>query len=95
MCEVYKHFSCDWASCLDYSDNSMLELFLSESYGDVSCKPDNGYYVGKKMLNVNVAMWKEDIEKGLLFKFELYNDSGLPNWWLDKVLKNIISNIGP
>jgi len=86
---VYKYFSRSWLECSDYSEESMLELFLSESYGDVHCKPSNGYYIGKKMLNVTVAMWKEDIERGLLFKRELYDDNDLPDWWLDKVLKNI------
>ena len=89
MCEVYKHFSKDWNDCSDYSEDSMLELFLSESYGDVSCNQLNGYYIGKKMLNVTVAMWKEDIKYGTLFKCELYDDPDLPDWWLDKVLKNI------
>ncbi len=88
MCEVYKHFSKDWEHCLDYSEESMLELFISESYGDVSCDPKNGYYVGKKYLNLTVSMWFEDIPKGLLFKFELYDDPSLPDWWLDKIFKN-------
>lgn len=87
MCEIYKHFSKDWTHCCDYSEESMLELYISESYGDVHCKPNNGYYIGKKYLNLTVAMWLEDIEKGLLFKSELYDDSQLPDWWLDKIFK--------
>jgi len=87
MCDVYKHFSKDWKSMCDYSEESMLELFISESYGDVKCEPNNGYYIGKQYLNVSVAMWKEDIPKGLLFIKELYQDPDLPDWWLDKVFK--------
>lgn len=87
MCEVYRYFSQDFKNFVDYSEESMLELFLSESYGDVDCKSTNGFYVGKRWLNVCVTMWKEDIEKGLLFKKELYEDETIPNWWLDKIFK--------
>lgn len=89
MCELYKHFSKDWEGYLDYSEDMMKELFFSESYGDVSCSPKNGYYVGKKQLNLTVSMWREDIIKGYLFKCELYNDHNYPHKWLDKVLKDI------
>ena len=67
----------------------MLELFLSESYGDVECKPNNGYSLGKKWLSVNVEMWKEDLQKGNVFLWELYEDDDIPSWWLDKVFKKI------
>jgi hypothetical protein len=87
MFEIYKHFSKDWQHCLDYSEESMLELYHSESYGNVICNPNNGYYVGKKWCNVVIKMWKEDIESGILFKHELYSDPDLPDWFLDKVLK--------
>jgi len=40
-----------------------------------------------KWCNVVIKMWKEDIEKGLLFKYELYNDPEIPDWFLDKVFK--------
>jgi hypothetical protein len=71
----------------DYSDDKMLELFLSESYPDVECSKDNGYYIGKRWMTVTLSMWKEDIANGLLFKSELYSDNYFPHWWLDKVLK--------
>ena len=73
---------------MDYSEESLLELYLSESYGDIGCKKNNGYYVGKKYLNVCVSMWKEDMEKGTLFIGELYSDVNLPVWWLDSVFKS-------
>ena len=38
-------------------------------------------------MGVTISMWKEDIKKGYLGKKELYDDPNLPNWWLDKVLK--------
>ena len=83
MCEVYRLFSKDWEHCLNFDDDMMVELYYSESYGDeVSDK--NGYYIGKRYLNLTVTMWKEDIQKGLLRKQELYDDV-FPHWWLDKV----------
>jgi len=87
MYEVYKYFSRDWENCLDYSEESMLEIYISESYGDTECKDNNGYYVGKKWCNVVIKMWKEDIESGILFKCELYNDPEIPDWFIDKVFK--------
>ena len=89
MAEVYRIFSKDWSHVLDYSDSMMIELYNAESYG-CSVSKDNGYSVGKTYLNVHVKMWKEDIEKGLLHKRELYEDGSFPHWWLDSVLKNIV-----
>jgi hypothetical protein len=63
----------------------MIELYYSESYGD-DVSDRNGFYVGKRYLNLQVNMWKEDIEKGFLRKFELYEDGKYPHWWLDRVL---------
>jgi hypothetical protein len=85
MSELYRHFSNDWKECLDYSEESLREMYNSETHGD-PVSSTNGFYVGKRWLNVSVKMWKEDIEKGLLFKQELYNDPNYPHWWLDKVL---------
>jgi hypothetical protein len=67
------------------SDEMMIELYYSESYGD-DVSDRNGFYVGKRYLNLQVNMWKEDIEKGFLRKFELYEDGKYPHWWLDRVL---------
>ena len=88
MCKLYVHFSKDWIECLDYSEDSMLELYYSESYGD-DVSDNNGYYIGKKYLNLTVSMWKEDIKLGYLFQCELYNDSNFPNEWLDKIFKKL------
>lgn len=85
MSEIYKVFSRDWQHCCDYSDESLLEMFHSETHGD-PVSPTNGFYIGKKWLNVSVKMWKEDMEKGLLFPGELYNDPQYPHWWLNSVL---------
>lgn len=85
MSELYRRFSKDWQHILDYSDQSLLELFLSESYGTEIHNELNGFYVGKKWLNVTTSMWLQDIEQGLLFKQELYQDPNLPHWFLDKI----------
>jgi len=85
MCEVYRYFSRHWEHVLDFSDESLVELFNHESYG-TPCSPKNGFLVGKQHLNVNVAMWKEDIIKGVLFKQELY-DGEFPTWWLDSIFR--------
>lgn len=33
-------------------------------------------------------MWREDLENGTIFKWELYTDGRFPVWWLDSVLNN-------
>ena len=86
MCEIYRIFSEPWKDICNFSDQSMLELYYSESYGD-PIDDGNGFFLGKKWLNVTVAMWKEDIAAGNLHIFELYDDPRLPDWWLDKVFK--------
>lgn len=82
MCVLYKHFSLD----LDFSADAKLELYLQESFGIGFTNPRNGFALGKQQLNLNVTMWLEDLKKGTLFKFELYEDSLYPDWWLDKIL---------
>jgi hypothetical protein len=84
MAEIYRLFSKDWEHELDFSEQMLLELYYSESFGEMISN-QNGYYHGKRMLNLTVTMWKEDIERGLLRKFELYED--FPKEWVDKVLK--------
>lgn len=80
-------FSKDWEDCLDFSDEMLIELFNGESYG-TRISPKNGFSVGKKWLNLNISMWPEDMEKGNLQLWELYEDPKFPHWWLDKVFKS-------
>jgi hypothetical protein len=92
MCEVYKIFGRHHLAELDFSEDALVELFNLETYGEKRCgsiKPTNGFYHGKRLLNVTVSMWKEDMEgknKSLL-KFELYEDPMFPHWWLDSIFK--------
>jgi hypothetical protein len=90
MCVVYVNFSKEWEHMCDYSDESMMEMFVYESFGEGSPDNTNGYFLGKKWMDVSVEMWREDIEKGLLFKQELYDCPHLPDWWIKKVLKDVV-----
>ena len=86
MTELYKMFAHDWEHLLDFSEDSLIEMYYGEVHGE-PISPTNGYNVGKTYLSVNVAMWKEDIPKGLLFKKELYEDPKFPHWWLDSIFE--------
>lgn len=70
----------------------LYELYQSESFGG-RCSPRNGYYHGKKWMDVAIASWREDIRLGTLLLFELYQDDTFPHWWLDKVFSNRYSVI--
>lgn len=92
MSEIYRYFGRpeDHPS-LDFSDEAMINLYNHESYG-TSLSEKNGFAVGKKFLNLQVTMWREDLRRGWLAKFELYEDPNLPHWWLDSVLDNVYTN---
>lgn len=92
MAQVYKIFGENkFTTNLDFSANAAKEMFEFESTGKGNLESSifsnkvNGYYYGKKMLNITVAMWKEDITKGLLFIVELYQDKKFPHWWLNRI----------
>lgn len=88
MSELYKMFAhSEEETYLDFSDEALLELYNYESYGGQTCHRLNGFMHGKKWLNLNVTMWKEDIEQGYLFLRELYEDPKFPHWWLDGIFK--------
>lgn len=100
MCEIYRIFADPWKDACDFSNTSMKEMFDYESSGigtieingfNVTGKKANGYAVGKKWLNVTVAMWFEEADNyGLIQLLErLYNDKNFPHWWLDKVFNRI------
>ena len=88
--EVYKIF----AEKGDFSEQAAQEMYDYETFGKGTLKntifgvPTNGYFIGKKFMNITLAMWQEDIEDGLLAKFELYEDGKYPHSWLNEVLKN-------
>ena len=88
--ELYKWFGKDWTG-LDWSDQALIDAYNGESFGTPTkeelLRSRNGYYIGKQWMGVSVSMWKEDLGKGYLCKWELYEDPNLPHWWLDQVLK--------
>ncbi len=85
MCEIYLIFSKDeYSDCASFTDQDKLELFYAETFGD-KCSEKNGYAIGKKWMDVNIAMWIEDNRKGELYVPELYGNK-FPSWWLNKVL---------
>ena len=83
MSELYRTFS---EEQFDFSEEKLFELFMNETYGE-PVSPDNGFYVGKSRLNITVEMWRQDIRDGLLFKFELLEDTRFPEWWLVPLLR--------
>ena len=86
MAELYKLFASDWIHALDFSDQALLDLYNQESYGG-TVSQNNGYAHGKKWLNLHVTDRKQDINDGILYKFELYEDPLFPHWWLDNIFK--------
>jgi hypothetical protein len=92
MSEVYRKFVKDWEDCLDLSDAALIEMYNAESFGG-EVASNNGFYHGKKWLNVQVASWKDDLislnnirdNRKTLFINELYEE--YPHWWLDSIFK--------
>jgi hypothetical protein len=86
MVPLYRYFAREWSHCLDFSDDALYEMYDNESCGIGTISPDNGFYHGKKWMNVTIAMWREDMCI-TLWPHELYDDPDLPHWWLDKMFK--------
>lgn len=85
MGNVYKFFAKDYPET-DFSDNAMLAMFRAETYGgeykfgyyDRTDGKFNGYAVGKHLMDIQIAMWYEDLSQfGQLTKFELMTDPQL------------------
>lgn len=84
MSNVYKLFTDHFDTLAEFSDHSLIEMYNGETHGTPVSKY-NGFFIGKKRLNITIKMWKEDLKLGNLSRYELYNDR-FPHWWLDKVL---------
>lgn len=94
MAEIYRSFSGNRPN-LDFSDDAAAEMFAWESRGEgdlalglFNLRPDgryNGYAVGKHLMNVTVAMWRQDLRDGLLLHSDLEQE--FPAWFLDRVLR--------
>jgi hypothetical protein len=87
MSEVYRIFSSPWKQILDFSDEALVDMYQYETHGvSIRDQNKNGFYVGKQWMDVNIKMWREDIQTGILTKHELYSDNTFPRWWLEKIL---------
>lgn len=75
MAKIYKRFASPWPNC-DFSEEAKLAQFLAESQGHKlpESSVPNGYALGKKVMDVTVAAWKEDMALGLLCAGELLDD---------------------
>lgn len=83
MSKLYEHFGSDFRDYLDFSEDALYEIYAHESEGK-KVSHTNGYYAGKRWLNVTVAMWKEDLWV-TLFPWELGTDPNYPRWFLESV----------
>lgn len=87
---LYRRFAKDWEDCCDFSEQSLMDMYISESLGSIRLEMTknsegkyNGYFVGKKWLDVMLATWAEDIRDGILFKSEIleeYDDPIITNF---------------
>lgn len=58
-------------------------MYNSESFGTPVDERKNGFYIGKQYLTITVNGWREDIAKGQLKLWELYEDPRIPDWYLE------------
>lgn len=85
MGELYRFFAKQWD--VDFSNEAAADMFRYESYGGDPPPASNGYALGKKWMDVTVAMWREDIEAGLLYRFELLET--FPDWFVERVTSGV------
>ena len=90
MIPIYEYFGSKGSNILDWSEDALYSIYYFESIGRGSgdLKPDNGYAYGKKLMDISISMWKEDLYV-TLWPWELYEDPNLPDWWLDKLFKKM------
>ena len=88
MAEMYKRFAVDFQFA-DFSEKAKEDMYLFESKGTpLPAGIENGYALGKKWMDVTIAMWREDLKSGILFRHELLDNSqgdGYPEWFLTKI----------
>lgn len=84
----------EYDSYRDFSEQALEEFYINESHGkEFSIVRSNGkmnaYIEGQKWFNLTkTEYWKSDIKSGELKKEELYGGN-IPDWFLDKVLKDV------
>lgn len=91
MIPLYEMFAKEFSSdTIDFSDKAKEDMYRYETCGEGFVDERNGYFLGKKILNLQVTSWKEDMKNGLLYFKELYDNPNYPKWWLNSVLKGSI-----
>lgn len=92
ICPVYEYFASSFD--VDLSDEAKVRFYNYETFGTPIVKyyepyngMFNGYAVGKHWMDVNMAMYKEDLLARNLTKFEIYSDPDVP-----QVVKDWISD---
>lgn len=92
---LYKKFCVD-QHLYDWSDEALLVAYRWETRGEedeslgggIFDGSKNGYVAGKKWLGVQITMWIEDINDGILTKNELYEEMPEYKDWLKNVLSS-------
>jgi hypothetical protein len=86
MAEMYKRFAMTDYPDADWGLEAAAALYNYESRGVPMPPSDrlNGFLLGKKVMDITVAMWKEDIPSMGLTVDELLSD-GYPEWFLKQV----------
>jgi len=84
MAELYKRFAKDYPQA-DFSKQAAEDMYTHETYGiPMPVKAQlNGYMQGKKLMDITISMWKEDIKNGVLSIKELKEDN-YPEWFLKR-----------
>jgi hypothetical protein len=84
MATMYWRFSKD-GHHVDFSEEAAVAMYEHENGVPLpQTKHSNGYALGKKWMEVTIAMWRKDIANGLLTVQELLDD-GFPEWFLNKI----------
>ena len=85
MADMYRRFAKDYQQA-DFGQAAATKMYLYESTGVKLGPLDtwNGFALGKKWMDVTVAMWRVDIQSKMLRVEELQAD-GFPDWFLARV----------
>jgi hypothetical protein len=87
--KIYKLFAEETYNNLDFSDESSEEGFLFETYGKRNLemnnfsKENNGFIIGKKLMDIALKEWKEDFNAGLWFFEDI---DRFPPWFKYKIM---------
>ena len=82
MANLYKRFA---EPDMDFSTIALEAAYNFERHGIADSNFErNGYYQGKRIMDITAKMWIKDIENGLLTKGELYEE--FPKWFIDKII---------